>query len=464
MFTDEVSFAIMLCVSCGFAAWFGYRNGKQYALGAGMAISLLAGTWFEIVIGGVEINVTIATAVILLVVYCTHSWRQIFSSLHLPDYLIASLAVWLVIVDIVYDGLSLGLAAEAYGQWILPYAAGRYAFLHRGSMSKLAPVFVFVAAFISIAAIAESWTSGNLWEATFVHIDDLVARVSGQRYGLLYRAIGPLRNPIFLGIVLLTMLPYAVDLVSRADPAPRIRALGWIGMLLVVLGVVSTVSRGPVLCLPVALLIGLAWYSPVLRYAALAGTVILAILVSTNFDAAIDFLDGGTEDHVVSVVLQDGESGDPMIYNNTRHRLLVPRIYLPLVFDGGPLGYGTTNSTGFPPKNIPGMPTDPVLLARLTSVDNSYINVGLRSGWVGLALFVMLLISAVILCYHMAPVASTYLFPSDSRVIVAYASVLIAVSLEIWTVFFSYDHAFWILFQIGSISGLAGQIKTARRE
>src|SRR5690554_417312 len=132
----------MLCASCGFAAWFGYRNGKQYVLGAGMAVSLLTGTWFEIDLGGTEINVTIATAIILLVVYCTHSWRQIFKSLHAMDYLVAALAVWLGLVDVIHDGFQPALAAEAYGQWILPYAAGRYAFMHRGSMCKLAPVFV----------------------------------------------------------------------------------------------------------------------------------------------------------------------------------------------------------------------------------------------------------------------------------------------------------------------------------
>lgn len=453
----------MLCVSCGFAAWFGYRNGKQYVLGAGMAVSLLAGTWFEIDLGGTEINVTIATAIILLVVYCTHSWREIFKSLHVMDYLIAALAVWLGLVDFVHDGFQPALAAEAYGQWILPYAAGRYAFMHRGSMSKLAPVFVSVAAFVSIAAVVESFTSWNLWEAAFVPVDDEVRRTAGQRYGLLYRAIGPTRNPIFLGIVFLTMLPFAVDLVSRADASTRIRALGWSGIVLIALGVLSTVSRGPSLCLPLALILGLAWYSRLARYTVIAGSILAAIIVSMNFNAAIDFLEGGTKDHVRSVVVRDGVYGDPMIVNSTRHRLLIPRIYGPLVLKGGLIGYGTTDSTGFPPKNIPGMPTDPVLLARLTSVDNSYINVGLRTGLVGLALFLALLIAVIVQCGRLAPVASTYLFPSDSRVIVAYATILIGVYLEIWTVFFSYDHAFWLLFQIGSVSGLAGQVMSARK-
>ena len=464
MFTDDISFAIMLCVSCGFAAWFGYQHGKQYALGAGMAVSLLAGTWFKIVVGETDINVTIATAVILLIVYCTHSWRRIFSSLHLPDYLIASLALWHWIVDIYHDGQPLAFAAQAYGQWILPYAAGRYAFLHRGSLTKLSPVFVSVAAFISIAAIYESFTAWNLWETVFVHVDDVVARVTGQRYGLLYRAIGPVRNPIFLGIALLTMLPFAVDLVTRTEATPRIRCLGWSGMFLIALGIMATVSRGPILCMPVAIVLALAWYSRALRYAALAGSIIAAILVTMNYDAVLDFLDGGTNDHTISIIVQDDEFGAPMIHNNTRHRLLIPRVYGPLVLKGGPLGYGTTDSSGFPPRNIPGIPTDPVLLASLTNVDNSYINVGLRLGWVGLALFIATLISTVALCIQIAPVASTYLFPSESRVIIAYATVLIAVLLEIWTVFFSYDHAFWILFQIGSISGLAGQVEKARRE
>ncbi|WP_231603682.1 hypothetical protein [Neorhodopirellula pilleata] len=58
----------------------------------------------------------------------------------------------------------------------------------------------------------------------------------------------------------------------------------------------------------------------------------------------------------------------------------------------------------------------------------------------------------------------TYFYPSGGPVAVAYGSVLVAICFEIATVFWSYDFAFWILFQFGTISGLTSRIAQAREE
>ncbi|TWT89270.1 hypothetical protein Pla100_55870 [Neorhodopirellula pilleata] len=220
----------MLTVSLAFAAWYGRHHGKQYALGAGIAISMLAGTWFEIEVFNTPINVTMATAIVLLIVYCTHSWREIFNAINLLDVLITALFLWHIVVDVYYGGNPFAVAAQAYGQWMLPYASGRYAFVHAGSLEKLSPVFVLVAAIISIGAIFESVSGTNVWEWLLTEMDDKVNRPSGLRYDWLYRAAGPVRHPIFLGIALLSLLPFVVDLCTRAEAHGSERAIGGGGL------------------------------------------------------------------------------------------------------------------------------------------------------------------------------------------------------------------------------------------
>ncbi|TWT52119.1 O-antigen ligase family protein [Allorhodopirellula solitaria] len=463
MITGEGSFVIMLCLSCGFATWYGYKHGKQYVLGAGMACSMLAGTWFKINALGTEINVSMATAVLLLVAYCMHSWRDLLKSITLLDVLVGALTIWHVVVDVCHEGGVVAVSLRAYGQWMLPYAAGRYAFSHPGSLAKLSPVFAAAAASIATLAIFEAITSINMWETVFVSVDDKVLRIIAQRYGILYRAIGPVRNAIFLGVILLSMAPFAVDLMIHSGISKRHRTMGGVMLFLLALGIVATVSRGPILCILLACAFSLAYINRVLRWVVIAMAVGGVTLATFQFDTVANLLESGGQEHTRSRVLDVDGSGDLELYNNTRVRMLIHKVYWPIVLDGGPLGYGTTDSSGFPPRNIPGLPTDPAVLEYLKYVDNSYINVGLALGWVGLALFVAFLVAAIIQSLTLAPLASTYLYPSDSRVMVAYASVFFAILFELFTVHWSYDFSFWLLFHAGVIAGLASQCARARR-
>ncbi len=463
MLDDHTSFAAMLCASLAFAAWYGHRHGKQYALGAGMAISLLAGTWFEITLFNTPVNVSVATAVILLIVYCTHSWREIFRTINPLDGVIAALLVWHIVVDSYLDGDPLSVAALAYGQWMLPYAAGRYAFLHSNSLNKIAPVFTASVVIISLAAVYESLTSTNLWELIFTTVDDEVARARGMRYGILYRAIGPVRHPIFLGVVLLSMIPFLIEFCSRVNIARNQQITRYAWVIAAVLGIAATVSRGPILCVVIAAGFAIACVSRVARWSLATAAIAGLIAIAVNTDAAIRLFDSEGTGRETSRIIQVDEDSAPAITTSSRHRIFVIQVYGPIFIKGGMLGYGTNDSTGFPPRNLPGLPSDPTMRKQLGIVDNSYINVGLRFGWIGLALFIASFVAAITLSLRLTPVASTYFFPSQSAPCYAFAGTLAAIMLEIATVFWSYDFAFWILFQMGCISGLASQCKLARK-
>ncbi|WP_430452911.1 O-antigen ligase family protein [Rhodopirellula europaea] len=464
MLSPEISFWIMLAFSLGFAGWFGWRHGKHYALGAGMAASLLAGTWFDIVAMGTRINVTMATAIVLLVIYCTHSWREIFRFLGPLDYLIGAITIWHVIVDTYYGEQPLAVAAQAYGQWMLPYAAGRYAFLHRESLPRLAPIFAMVGVFISLLCLAESWTGINLWETVFTPRDDLV-RFGGQlRYRLAYRACGPTRHAIFLSNVLLTLVPFAVLMTQRGiEWFPKFGKWNqWLGLILLVvlvLGVTSSISRGPIVTLVLAACLAIAWLYRPAAWTVFALLVVSTVWIASDWEGFVRMLETDSNDRKKAAVLVVDEQEEAIVYTGTRNRLVNLEVYVPIFIDGGPLGYGTTDSTGFPPENLPGLPTDPKVRQRLGIVDNAFLNNGLRFGWVGLVLFSGLFIAAATTAFQLSRRASTYFFPLDHRYFIATATLTIAFLLEIATVFWSYDYALWVLFGFGLVAGLASQLK-----
>ncbi|EGF25679.1 O-antigen ligase family protein [Rhodopirellula baltica] len=462
MLGPEISFWIMLAVSLGFAGWFGWKHGKHYALGAGMAASMLAGTWFDIVVLGTHINVIMATAIVLLVVYCTHSWREIFRFLGPIDYLIGALTIWHVIVDTYYGEQPLAVAAQAYGQWMLPYAAGRYAFLHRDGLLKLAPVFSIIGAVISLLCIAEAWTGINLWEAAFSPRDELVTFGGRLRYDIAYRACGPTRHAIFLSNVLLTMVPFAILMTQREIAwIPRLSKWNrWIGSILLtvlLLGVASSLSRGPIVTLILAGGLALAWHYRPAAWGLSVVVIVLAGLVASNWDGFLRLLESDANEHKRAAVLVVDDQ--QVVYTGTRNRLVNLQVYVPILIEGGPLGYGTISSTGFPPANLPGLPTDPKVRKRLGIVDNAFLNNGLRFGWVGLVLFAGLFIAAATTAFQLSRRASTYFFPLDQRYFIATATLTLAFLFEIATVFWSYDYALWIIFGFGVLSGSASSLK-----
>ena len=448
----------MLVASLSCAAWFGHRHGKQYALGAGMVASLLSGTWFEIEILGTPINVTMATAIILLSVYTLHSWRSIFKTINLLDVVLAAMVIWHFFVDVYYGGEPFAIAAQAYGAWMLPYAAGRYTFLHPGSLTKLSPMFVGVACIISLAAIYESFTSTNLLELIFASIDDEVRRPSVPRYEILYRAVGPVRHPIFLGIVLVLMIPWGLALLERTERCSSQQGWALLAVLILILGVAATVSRGPMLEILIAIAFAMNIRFVWLRWITLPSAVICTLMFIALPTQSTAWLEKATGDNTYRNIIQ--VDGQAEIYSSTRGRLFVNRLYGPAFKSAGLIGYGTDRISGDHP-DLPYPAEYREVYSKLNAIDNSWLLLGLRFGWIGVALFAMLFTITIATLIQMIPTSSTYLFPNGQIFIIAFAAILFATGLEILTVFWAYDFSFWILFHIGVVAGLRVNIKTS---
>ncbi|MEL7264866.1 MAG: hypothetical protein AAFP69_08685, partial [Planctomycetota bacterium] len=183
-----------------------------------MALSAATATWYQCTLPILELptNTRSVIAIVFLTLFCFHSGRLIFRGPGLLDLLMIALVVWNAVVDTWHGANLVSSAAASYAEWGIPFAAGRYAMVHRGSAQRFAPWIVGIGVVIAVLAIFESATSVNIWDV-LCQIDDEVFRPTDKRYGLAYRACGPMRHPLFLASLFLFILPWAWAQYHRQD-------------------------------------------------------------------------------------------------------------------------------------------------------------------------------------------------------------------------------------------------------
>ncbi len=436
----------LVCASIHF-----YRRQPGTAIGAGLAVSMASATWLAPSIWGEPIDARIAIALLALIVFClVPDGRFRFHWVWL-DTIIGLILIFGIASDWVSEGVSAASACQVYGEWVLPYFTGRFLAMRFDGVRGSAVWFASIGIVLGVGAIFEGFTGINLWEVLFAKKDDLVSHHGGIRYGLLHRATGPTRHSIFLGVVLLLIAPWFIHLLRRID-ARGLNVLGGVGFAVLFLGLLSTVSRGPLLCFGIAGAASLAIAWPSTRKWLVGAGAIALVLVLCFWDQALAVIDttqkaGQVTSKVVNV------TGEPELYTSSRNRLWVWKVYTPLVVEGGLLGYGTKAVSSFPPK-IPGLPMAVHARETLGVVDNSYLLIGLRYGWIGLSLFVILLAGTIFTSVRLRGSIGQLFYPEGASFLTAMAGVMVGVSVEILTVFSSFEFMFWLQFNCGVVAGL----------
>ncbi|MEM9364730.1 MAG: O-antigen ligase family protein [Planctomycetota bacterium] len=451
-------FFVLMASIAGCVAWL--RFGYSAALGVAIPLTMLSATWFHLDVAGQDLDARTLAAIVMLALLAYPMGRRIIRPWFVLDWILLGIIVWHVVVDTFHSGFSVGRPFVSYAEWALPYAAGRYAMLHPHGMRWLARVLVSVGCVISLAALIEAFSGQNVWETLFLPVDDLVTRTTGIRFNLVYRAIGPTRHPIFLGILFMVILPWCVVLWEDTQLASQ-RGLVIAAAIFLAIGMLATVSRGPLLTTLVALVTAIAVRYPITRWP-LAGVAVVMVSLAVTFQAQLlETFDSQLKGRQHSkVVVLDGEQE---VFSSSRNRVFVVRIYGPLALKGGPLGYGSTATSTFPP-DIPGLPASDESREILGIVDNAFILQTLRLGWMGGVLVVALFLGGIVTAFSLMRTADTFLMPCSAAVLLAMGCMLIAITLQLLIVFWAYDFAFWVLFQIGTLAGLRTRRTLALRE
>ncbi len=451
MLGPEASWFFFFTLGVCVGGWTYFKRRPNLAVGVAVAISLLAPTWVHVGSEPFVFDVRMALACVMLIAYCFHPLGLLRYPQTWLDAVIVSLIAVHTFSDVMHGGPLVGSLLRAIGEWLVPYLAARGSVLFQGGVTWLAPWFSGVAIVLGLGAVFESFSGLNLWEFLFCPVDDLVQRSREMRYGILYRAVGPTRHPIFLAIILMLLVPWTVAQAERGERWWW-RALGWAALAMIVVGMVATVSRGPLLGLALACVVASSLRWPMTR-PYLAGLGVTAVVLLAMFGKQLPgWIETTDTTGGRGKLVEVGAEGK--VYTGTRNRLLVWEIYGPLVIRGGFFGYGTAAVSSFPP-NIPGLPASAQAAQTLGIVDNSYLLFGLRFGWIGLLLLVTLLIGAIAVAIARRRSAGLVFYPYGSAFVTALASVLVGVALEIATVFLSYEFGFWLLFHCGVAAGLA---------
>jgi hypothetical protein len=362
-------------------------GGPRAAACVGLATIMIAPTWMYREFGAIRLDVRTAVALAVVAAIGLHpqtTWRIRFI---FADFVALALVVaQCVSEDLTNPATTAPVFVDLGLQWLLPYAVGRLAWRSMDDARSLIGPMAVACVVLSVWAAVESIVRFNPLGTLVGHAGSLQG-MGDLRWGL-RRAEGPVTHPIFFGLQLVLMLPFALAAARRAkrgDGPDWWRYVPWITAA----GVVFTMSRGPQLGVAVVLLTTIVLVQPHRRALVLIPTVAGLLFMASAGSWVVDFLHRWSGEETRMTVLIRGE---PYAYTGTTHRLLQLRVYEEAVAHAGWFGYGSIGLRAGETK-IPYV--EDHLRQMFSSIDNHYLQFVLQSGFVGLSLFVLLCLTGV---------------------------------------------------------------------
>lgn len=430
------------------------RQGPVAALGAAMVLSFAFPVWIKQDVFGLPFNVRTSIAAVTMLGYALHPRGKIISPLTLLDFCIAFLCIAHISADTFATGFSPALPFRAWGEWALPYISGRFAIHNRHDLKSIAPWVVGVLAFLGIAACIEAVARVNPFEFVFGNRPVELANRSAERLGL-KRAFGPATHAIYFGMLMAVLMPWLVCLWQSFE-SRRMRVTTAVAGAIACAGTVCTVSRTPVMTVLVMASLVVALRYRFFRWP-LGLSLALAIGGLMTFpaeitDAVSRWTGGG--DHV-RLIEVDGQVAE---YSSSRSRLLILPAYREALIKAGPTGYGSEALSTFPPK-IPYMQGKADLSDSMKIIDNGYVVLTLRFGWIGGCCLLLLFLTAVTTGLSLHSDRPGELLPGTVASLLA-----VIASLSVLLVSMNYDFGLPMLWTIGILSGLASARTRQRQE
>jgi O-Antigen ligase len=422
----------------------GYFHGPRFAVGVGAILSMALPQWIHYEHLPQDFRLVVAIGLVCLGYYCLHPKAEYRTSLTWVDYTFIAFVLTGVVSDFWNDGVRLWVVVSAYGEWFVPFLLGRLSFCQAKEMRWLASIAMFVAIFLSIAAIIESSIRVNLFELMFGNRpSDLPKYLPRFRW---QRAFGPTENPIFLGTLLVILFPWTIFVALRSVPIGKFWPIPMIAIHF--LGILATVSRAPVLSVAIIPIVMcyLLWSRWRVSIAGVA--IVLSILSILNWSLLKkELIDLGGE-RVRSTGEMITVDGQTIEYSNVDHRFLLWKVYWKAIEGAGALGYGTEQTATFPPNVPMDGRSDLKALENLWCIDNQFLLLLLRFGFCGMLLWIGLL----------AVTAATFgkLSQRPSEISMLYCilcGTIVSIGFIQMTVWMPMDYGFALTWTIGLAAG-----------
>lgn len=383
-----VSILIPLCLWWAIAS----VKGPRIAIGIVGILIVCCASWSQRSFQGLPLYARDVAYYVCLISYCFHPKSTYPWRLNFLDATLLTLLFVHVLSDGLHDGWNWRHAVRAYGEWCAPYLAARLAFQRWDEIEKLIPVGAAVAALLGLDAILESWFAFHPWEWIYgLRPDENFGRLT-MRWGL-YRPWGPTAHAIYFGAVQLAVLPWAA--LAAWQAWHRKRPSIWLfPVVLSGAGIFCTVSRGPLLAAAMMGMIVLFILKSRLRIPIGLAVIGLLLLVLWKWDAVSEIADttgtvsnGRPRGQMIEV------DGKRIEYSGSKTRWVIFSLYRRAMWVAGWTGYGTEATEVFPPR-VPMGTSDRDTWSRVRFVDNSFVLMTLRFGWLGVTAMGLLFVLA----------------------------------------------------------------------
>lgn len=421
----------------------------QVALGIVVPLSWLIPAWTKIDFGIEMLDVKTAVTVVALVLYsfmpkATFPWRFVPA-----DYAVLGIVAVHLLSDYWNSGPQIWSLAFAYVEWAVPYLAGRLAFQRREDIQWIWPSVAGVAIVLGGVAIFEALSGFNPYEIVFGERPFEGVPRNAMRWGF-RRAYGICLHPLYNGVLLCWLSGWLLY--------PAWRSLNRLShnLWLLVAGIglcapIATGSRGPFLAVSIVFLASAFCYFAKWRLRMTILTLALGFGSAIFQEPIFNAFDHWSGETTQGRQLKKIELNDEVErFSSARARLTLFKIFWTPLTRAGLLGYGTESVSTFPP-NVPTGSDEVEAMRDIWSVDNTYILLTLRFGYLGLLSFLLLGGTSL---FQLVRVKD---FDPNSSVAVFVASLfgsICALLVLIFTVWMPAEFGFPLIWSLGVSSGL----------
>ncbi len=429
-----------------FIAW---KYGPQRAIGCLFIVSTLVPTWCRLSLSDtLWVDARVAATIFGLVAYCFHPRATFPLRLGPLDFCMLCLLGIHALSDGENSGWSWSIVARIYGEWCVPYLAGRLALQKEDELRFLAPWAVSVAAILAACSIFEGFTSEDPWELVFGARQEDGQSSHATRW-FLSRAWGCCAHPIYFGFVQVLFLPWLLRLVHSQST----RVSGILLTLLSLAGIVSTGSRAALLMALATLVIGAWAYLPRIRIPVAAVFLVLAVFGFMQRDQLLELIAKSGENLKESnKIVVDGEVKQT---SGTLTRIHLLQVYRGAMIKASWLGFGTDCVTGFPVR-VPVGPQEEKTLKLVPYIDNQYVLMTLRFGWLGAFVFALSLVLSSINWLVRSPHVQSV---RTQATCIYFGIVLLMVAAGLMTVWMPHDIGFPLLWAMGAGSAAGFNVR-----
>jgi hypothetical protein len=291
---------------------------------------------------------------------------------------------------------------------------------------------VVLLAIVAAFSVYDFFTGKSLWQTIGRHVfpDQIVGWGVQMRWGF-GRAAGPFAHAILAGLIFLMGLIYCLWLRAFAPRWGTRKVFHGLqlsvrGLVLyaIVAGLLMTQSRGPWIAVGLALVLALLVRKLPLGKATLAFLLVLAVFSAAAFYYGRRYTD-------VDINRAATEAQRNAVY---RRELL--STYMPIIEQRKAFGWGIT--------------TMPALNGQ-KSIDNEYLLLAAMQGFVGLGLFLIILLGSAVRLYR---IARRQFEAEDIALAFAHLTVLMGLTIALTTVYLGEQSLILLFLIVGWIHGM----------